>query len=196
MICSMFRWLSCSELCVEPVETTARNVSKPALSSSYLPVMGGFDTPRQTRGHSTTESLSQLFSAIAKYLPRDDQTIDLPGALINIGDLCVAEPFLGKELTAVTGRSQNLHHLLRDLRAYIARLHLAHRRLERVRLFVVRHPHRLDHHQPCGLKHDFHLDHVALDGCQLLPRQAIADLDSVFREFLLQEFQRDRKSVV
>ena len=69
----------------------------------------------------------------------------------------VATPLLEQlELLAVADRPAPLDAAQRDVGADPARLRLGHRRLERVRLPVVRHPRGLEHQEPGGLQVRLH----------------------------------------
>src|SRR5574341_1420706 len=133
-------------------------VSRPLLSKSTFGCAGWSRYEQVERLlYSTTESLPQFFSRVTQNLPRYDQAVDLPGAFVNIRNLRITEPLLSEELAAVTQRTQNFHNLLCDLCTHISRLDLAHRGLKRIRFLIIRHPDRLDHHEPCRLEHNFHI---------------------------------------
>src|SRR3974390_2075822 len=82
---------------------------------------------------------AQLPARLAQEAPRDDQHLDLLGALGDVEDLGVARPLLEQLGLAVADRAAELDAPERDLGDDAAGLGLGHRGLGRIGDAVVRH---------------------------------------------------------
>src|SRR6185437_7809014 len=84
---------------------------------------------RSAFAFSHSSPLTPRSSAQTRLRPRDHQPLDLAGALVDLGDLGVAEVALQRHLLGITHAAVDLHRLVADPHRRFGRGELGHCRL-------------------------------------------------------------------
>src|SRR5438270_3060849 len=126
-----------------PVRTTPKPQTDRLSAAGYPQVAAGFP--------------GELLDVHPRDRPRDDQLLDLGGALEDVVDLGVAVPALDRELARVAVAAENLDRALGNPHGHLSRLQLAHRALGVLeRDVVASHPRSPPDEQAGGVDLELH----------------------------------------
>src|SRR5918999_2446275 len=117
---------------------SAMTTSAPACASVSASARPRPRDPPVTRATRPLRSISRL--TWEKYLPSDDQPLDLRGALVDLEQLRVAHEILDRILLDVAVAAEDLDGVGRDLHGRVRREPLGERGLERRALALVEQP--------------------------------------------------------